>query len=307
MLKLSPMLRKTYRQTWIINFFSMLRLFMVKPYKGARLSMEWEGKILYTQAQGDGFFKFEWPTEISPTQGWHSISVHLEEEKYKAKKIEGKGQVYIPFDSTYAFVSDIDDTFLISHSSRLRRRLYVLFTKNARSRKPFDGVVNHYQLLASSAKQKGMNNPFFYVSSSEWNLFYFIKEFSRQNGLPEGVYLLSELKKLSEVLRTGQNKHATKFMRIVRVIEFYPHLKFILFGDDSQEDPNIYAALVNHFKEKIFAVYLRRVHKNKYVSVEKTVENIIAAGTHCCYFRHSSEAIAHSKSIGLIEEELSVH
>ncbi|MEP6927423.1 MAG: phosphatase domain-containing protein [Ginsengibacter sp.] len=300
-LKLSPMLRKTYRHNWVVNLFSMLRLFMVKPYKCAKLSMEWDGTLLHAQAQDDGFFKFEWSPAVPPKPGWHNISVNLEEEKYVAQKIHGTGEVNIPFHSTYAFVSDIDDTFLISHSSRLRKRLYVLFTKNARSRKPFAGVVNHYQLLAASAQKENISNPFFFVSSSEWNLFDFIKEFSRENGLPKGVYLLSELKRLKEVWKTGQNKHATKFFRIVRIIEAYPHLRFVLFGDDSQEDPNIYSSLVKHFPDKIYSVYIRRVHKTKYVTVQEAIDKIIGAGTHCCYFIHSSEAIDHSKSIGLID------
>ena len=273
---------------------------MVRPYKNAKLSMEWEGTLLLAQAQDNGFFKFEWTPLVSPKPGWHNVVIKLEEDKYHAQKIYGTGLINIPFDSTYIFVSDIDDTFLISHSSSLRRRLYVLLTKNARSRKPFAGVVNHYQLLAASAQKENVKNPFFYVSSSEWNLFNFIKEFSRENGLPEGVYLLNELKKFSEVWRTGQNKHATKFFRIVRIIEAYPQRRFILFGDDSQEDPNIYSALVDHFADKIFAVYIRRVHKNKYTGVQIVVDKMIAAGIHCCYFVHSAEAIEHSKSIGLI-------
>jgi len=296
------MMRKTYRQNWIINIFSMLRLFMVKPYTCAKISMEWEGALLHAQTADDGFFKFEWSPSTPPKPGWHNITVNLEEDKYRAQKINGEGQVYIPFHSTHAFVSDIDDTFLISHSSRLRKRLYVLLTKNARSRKPFAGVVNHYQLLAAQAQKDNVTNPFFYVSSSEWNLFDFITEFSRKNGLPKGVYLLSVLKKFREVWRTGQNKHGTKFMRIVRIIEAYPHLSFVLFGDDSQEDPNIYSALADHFTDKIFAVYLRRVHKNKYTGVQKVVDKMVAAGVHCCYFIHSEEAIAHSKNIGLISQ-----
>jgi len=231
-LRLSPMLRKTYRHNWIVNIFSMLRLFMVKPYQYAKLSMEWGGALIYSETQDDGFFKFEWTPAIPPKPGWYDITVRLEEEGYYDQKIQGTGHVNIPFDSTYAFISDIDDTFLISHSSRLRKRLYVLLTKNARSRKPFSGVVNHYRLLAASGQHEGISNPFFYVSSSEWNLFDFIKEFSKKNGLPQGVYLLSELKKFREVWRTGQNKHATKFFRIVRIVEAYPHLRFILFGDD---------------------------------------------------------------------------
>lgn len=299
-LKLSPYLRKTYRQNRIVNGFSMLRLFMVRPYKYAKISMEWEGTWLYTTAQDDGFFRFEIGRTKDFKAGWQNISVHLEEEKYSAQKISGKGVINIPYHSRYVFVSDIDDTFLISYSSRLRKRLYVLFSKNARSRQPFSDVVNHYKLLASHGQQEGASNPFFYVSSSEWNLFYYIKEFSKENGLPKGVYLLNALKRISEVLRTGQNKHTTKFFRIARLMEAYPERKFVLFGDDSQEDPNIYSSLVDHFGNRIFAVYVRKVNRNNYASVQKVIDKMITSGTHCCYFVHSAEAILHSKSIGLI-------
>jgi phosphatidate phosphatase APP1 len=299
-LKLSPLMRKTYRQVWIINIFSMLRLFMVKPYKNAKLSMEWEGQTKYCESQDNGFFRFEWAASQNIKGGWYNVTVKLEEAKYRRQKICGKGEVHVPFNSRFVFVSDIDDTFLISHSSNLRRRMYVLLTKNARSRKPFAGVVNHYKLLSSSGQADCEDSPFFYVSSSEWNLYDFIKEFSRENGLPKGVYLLNELKKFSEVWRTGQNKHGTKFFRIVRIVEAYPLRRFILFGDDSQEDPNIYSALVDYFKDKIFAVYIRKIHKHNYKTVQAVVDKMKTSGTHCCYFVHSAEAIEHSKSIGLI-------
>jgi phosphatidate phosphatase APP1 len=303
-LKMSPMLRKTYRHNWVVNLFSMLRLFMVKPYKKARLSMQWNGELLYAHSEDDGFFKFEFNNKTSLNLGWHDIVVHLEEEEYRPENIEGKGEVHIPFNSKYVFVSDIDDTFLISHSSNLRRRLYVLLTKNARSRKPFDGVVHHYQLLASSSQKDNADNPFFYVSSSEWNLYDFIAEFSREQNLPKGVYLLNELKKFKDVWRTGQNKHATKFMRIVRIMEAYPQRKFILFGDDSQEDPNIYLALANYFADRIFAIYIRRIQAANYTQVQGTIDTMTTSGIHCCYFVHSEEAILHSTNIGLIHQQL---
>ncbi len=278
----------------------MLRLFMVKPYKKARLSMEWEGVIFHTQSQDDGFYRFEFLASKDLKTGWHNILVKLEEEKYLSKKICGKGELFVPFKSSYVFVSDIDDTFLISHSSAIRKRMYVLLTKNARSRKPFEGVVNHYNLLSASGQAECENSPFFYVSSSEWNLYDYIVEFSRENHMPKGVYLLNELKRFSQVWKTGQNKHGTKFFRIVRIVEAYPDRKFILFGDDSQEDPNIYSALVDHFKDKIFAIYIRKVHKSNFKTVQPIIDKIISSGIHCCYFTHSAEAIAHSKSIGII-------
>jgi phosphatidate phosphatase APP1 len=283
-----------------VNFFSMLRLFMVKPYSNAKIFVEWQGMTVSCRAQHDGFFRFECDMPNSLIAGWHTIIVRLDEEKYQSKNIYGTGEVNIPFDSTYIFISDIDDTFLVSHSSTLRKRLYVLFTKNARSRKPFDDVVMHYDLLASSGQQAGKVNPFFYVSSSEWNLFDYIKEFSKEKKLPKGVYLLNELKLFSQILRTGQNKHATKFFRIARIFEAHPQQRFVLFGDDSQEDPNIYSSLADHFADRIFAVYIRRVNKIKYEEVKKAIDKMQASGIRCCYFQHSIEAIMHSREIGLI-------
>ena len=159
-LKISPMPRKTYRQNIIINFFSMLRLFMVVPFSNAKISIEWEGNIYETKASEDGFFNFEILVDQLPKEGWNPVLVRLQEEKYGLQNIQQYGSVYVPYASKHAFVSDIDDTFLISHSSFLRRRLVALFSKNARTRKVFEGVVNHYQLL-SSGNENNKGNPFF--------------------------------------------------------------------------------------------------------------------------------------------------
>src|SRR5688500_18022588 len=57
--KLSPLPRKKYRRNFITNFFSMLRLFMVRPYTGALVKLDWDGVIYETRSEDDGFFRFE--------------------------------------------------------------------------------------------------------------------------------------------------------------------------------------------------------------------------------------------------------
>jgi hypothetical protein len=57
---------------------------------------------------------------------------------------------------------------------------------------------------------------------------------------------------------------------------------------------------VDHFKDKIFAIYIRKVHKYNFKTVQAIIDKMLASGIHCCYFIHSAEAIAHSKSIGII-------
>lgn len=302
-LELSPLPRKHFRKNIFNNTYGLLRMFMVKPFVGAALQLQCEGIIYNAKTEDDGFFKFEWSPSEKLLPGWHPVKVRLMQGDAEIKPIEVTGEFFIPYAYQFAFISDIDDTFLISHSSNLRKRLYVLFTKNARSRKPFEGVVNHYQLLASTGASGNTFNLFFYVSSSEWNLYDYIVEFARKNKLPKGIYLLNQIKQFRQVFKTGQNNHKTKFMRISRIMEAYPKQKFILLGDDSQEDPNIYAAVVEHFPQNVHAIYLRHVVKKNKNKVEQTIQIIEKAGIQCCYFTHSSKAVIHSKQIALIPKD----
>jgi phosphatidate phosphatase APP1 len=298
--KRSPLPKSTYRRNFLSNTLSLVRLFMAKPYPGIKLQLQWEGELIEAETDTDGFFKLEWKPGKALVSGWHLINVTIASGVHKG--VSGEGKVMVPFPTQYAFVSDIDDTFLVSHSSKMGKRLYVLFTKNARTRKPFEGVVRHYRLLATSNAEAGVTNPFFYVSSSEWNLYEYIKEFCRNYELPEGVYLLSQLKQWHELLLSGQTKHNGKFMRIARLLKEFPHQHFILLGDDTQQDPFIYASLVDAFPGRILAVYLRHIRKSRKPSVEPLLERMKQANVEVCYFKHSDEAIMHSQRIGLIKE-----
>jgi phosphatidate phosphatase APP1 len=160
--------------------------------------------------------------------------------------------------------------------------------------------VHHYQLLSRAGATEQIPNPFFYVSSSEWNLYDYIREFCRKNEMPQGVLLLSQLKRFKDFWKTGQGKHVTKYVRIARIIESFPNQKYILLGDDSQQDPEIYASIVRDFPAKIFAVYLRKIKNINEPATTKFVEQMKLTGVFCCYFSHSAEAIEHSRTIGLI-------
>jgi len=302
-LHLAPIERKRFHNNFITNSLALLRLFMVKPMSGAKVELEWDGEI-YTSVTGkDGFFKFEWQPRTPLNPGLYKAEARLIHRSGKYISATAKSEISVPALSRYAFISDIDDTFLISHSSNLRKRLFVLLTENARSRKPFEGVVKHYRSLSLASSTPTKTNPFFYVSSSEWNLYDYIREFSTKNKLPNGIYLLNQLKQFSQVFKTGQNNHNGKFTRIVRVLEAFPGLKFILLGDDSQQDPYIYASIVSHFPEKIACVYIRAVNKVPKPEVQQKLKEIEATGTECCYFNHSRDAIQHSERIGLIGEK----
>jgi phosphatidate phosphatase APP1 len=294
-LRYGPGTSGKYRRSWIANTFSLLRLFMVKPMAHVPVVVEWMGEQHRTHTDNAGFFRVEWRPTSSAGPGWHPVTARLEHGK-----ASGMARLFWPHSGQCAVISDIDDTFLISHSSNLRKRLFVLLTENAISRMPFENVVDHYRALSIGTGNTAEPNPFFYVSSPEWNLYDYIKAFCKEHGIPEGILLLSPLKELGNVWRTGQGKHEAKAGRIERIMRAYPQHSYILLGDDTQQDPFIYAGIVERMPGRVRAVYLRRVRKSVSKEVQQQIDRMRAAGVECCYFTHSREAIEHSRAIGLI-------
>src|ERR1044072_3620323 len=235
---LSALPRKKYRNKLLVNLFSLIRLFIVKPVAGAYMQLRFENKIFKAVTDKDGFFRFEGSLVNELSFGWQEVFAEVLNVAGETLT-EGHGFIFVPYSTQYSFISDIDDTFLISHSSTILKRLRVLFTNNARTRKPFEGVVEHYTLLAQANTVMEKPNAFFYVSSSEWNLYDYIVEFTRVNKLPRGIFLLNNLKQLSQLFKTGKNNHSGKYDRIAQILYAFPHQQFVLLGDSSQQDPYI--------------------------------------------------------------------
>lgn len=299
-LTLSPSRREFFNEGFLHNSISLLKLFMTKPFNNATVYIEWQGKTYTKKTEVDGFFIFDIPA-ISPVEpGTHHVKVRLLSEDSNRIIDECETHITIPKTRQFTFISDIDDTFLISHSATIWKRMKVLLTKNAYSRKPFEGVVKHYQALQFAQTSPENPNPFFYVSSSEWNLYDFITDFINHNKLPDGVLLLNQLKTLSGILKTGKNNHGTKFARIVRILEAYPSQRFILLGDDSQRDAYIYNSITEHFPDLIHCVYIRCVEQSQDENILNELKAIESRNIPTCYFLNSAEAMEHSRNIGLI-------
>ncbi len=294
-----PNTSNSYTNGVLPNILRLLRLFFVSPVPGAKLRLNWNNEPVYTTAESDGFFKFEWQAKDGIKAGWHQVSVDCLDPA-GAVAANGKGHLFVPHITQYGFISDIDDTVLISHSSTFFKKLGVMFSLNPHTRKAFPQVAEHYDLLALAQTTAEVPNPFFYVSSSEWNLYNDLVDFFEYNHLPAGAFLLNQVKKWFQLFKTGTGKHEGKLLRIVRIMEAFPNQVFVLLGDNSQQDPSIYAAVVTKYPGRIFAVYIRNVYDKKVAATQEMLAAIEKKGVHTCFFTNSAEAIAHSGKTGLI-------
>lgn len=293
------LIRRRYTRNIFYNIIHLIRSFMVKPIAGVSVHLNWQKQVLTAVTATDGFFKFEWASNSEIPAGWHPVKVNLMDAG-GAVICTGEGSFFVPHSTQYAFISDIDDTVLVSHSATMRKRLRVLFTKNPRTRKAFADVVKHYQLLAYSHTSPTTPNPFFYVSSSEWNLYEDLKEFFRHNGLPEGVFLLNEIKRWYQLFKTGKTKHSGKLIRVARILQAFPKQQFVLLGDNSQGDPEIYAAVANKYPGNIAAIYIRNISMVNEERAREWLSSVTNKAIHTLLFEDNTEAIEHSRLVGLI-------
>lgn len=277
---------------------SIIHMFRIKPLKNVSVTLKFKDLEVTTKTLDDGYFRFTIPYTQKLEPGWHSYEVVC--KVYDFGIVECS-ELLKPFESKVGVISDIDDTFLVSHSGNFFMKLYVLLLKNINKRKVFEDVVPHYQSLSRAGQESAeASNSFFYVSSSEWNLYEFIDSFIRIHELPKGVMKLKKIKTgISDFLFTGRGSHDHKFEKIKDIIGFYPRLKYVLLGDDSQMDPYLYERIVKIFPQNIKAIYIRQTRHRKKKQVEEVLRNIESMDVATCYFKKSSKAIAHSEKIGI--------
>jgi len=280
------------------NARAVIKLFMMKTLGNINVQFTFRNTTVSTTSLKDGYFRFSIPYSEDLECGWHKFEVTASIE---GKSTSAEGEFVKPYPGEFGMISDIDDTFLVSHSNNIFKKLYVMLSRNVEKRKVFDGVVEHYrQLNKAGRNDKSESNAFFYVSSSEWNLFSLIDQFTRLNNFPKAVFKLQKIKLgWFDLLFSGGGNHEHKFHKIKHIMEFYPDLKFVLMGDDSQQDPYIFEQVAKIFPQNIFAVYVRQTKSKKKEKVEKVMNNISSLAE-TCYFNQSAEAMEHSKEIGLV-------
>lgn len=286
----------------IRHAFSIFHMFRIEPLINKEVQLLFKGVNVVTRTMEDGYFRFSIPFKEDLSSGWHTYQVIY---NVTGIGITDTQELLKPFPGKLGIISDIDDTFLISHSNTFFKKLYVMLSKNINKRKPFEDVVRHYKFLSRAGRTGNVGfNSFFYVSSSEWNLYSFIVEFTRLHELPKAVIKLKKIKtRLLDFLKSGRGDHDHKFVKIKDIINFYPNLQYVLLGDDSQQDPFIYERICKLFPLNIRAVYIRQTGRGVHKEVDEALQNMSEMGVAACYFKHSEKAIAHSRKIGLIHPE----
>ncbi len=238
----------------IRNFRQTIRRYRLKPLKFMEVKVQIDGITSQTiRTNEQGFFTSILKHEDT-NPGWFDYEL-----SWKRNEKVFKSQFFRPSENETGVISDIDDTVLVSHSTRTLRKLSLVLFRNAYSRKtiPF---IKHWEGHIHDLNKDIHPDGYFYVSNSEWNLYDFLQDFFEINKLPKGVFFLQNLKKgLRDLVSTGRVHSNHKFNNINFLFQFYPMKSFILIGDNGQKDMDIYEKISSLYPWRIKGIMIRKL------------------------------------------------
>jgi phosphatidate phosphatase APP1 len=169
-------------------------------------------------------------------------------------------------------ISDIDDTLVHSFIRDKLLKLRTLMFTTMEKRKAVTGM----QKLMNDFTAKGAIP--IYLSNSEQNLYPLIYRFLKHNHFPQGPLFLKQMRKLWDVVINVKipPKNTHKVTTLEEMVGMFPEKKFILMGDNTQQDVPIYLSAAEKFGRSIQYIIIRRVidNKSEEAIIDKARENL---------------------------------
>jgi phosphatidate phosphatase APP1 len=286
------------------NLFNTYKRIDSDPLGGARVHVSIGGVEREVVADNEGFFR-EWidlKLPLPDDAHWHEVGLRLRAPVREGEpEVRATAPIRVPAGATFGVISDLDDTVIQSRITSFLQAVRTVMLGNARTRLPFPGVAAFYQALERGG-DGARRNPIFYVSSSPWNIHDVIADFMDIQRIPMGPIHLRDWDVDLDAL-TSQRLKRHKEPIIKEILELYPSLPFILIGDDSQKDPEIYRSIIDQFPGRILAIYIRNVRAEpaRSASVQALAKEVLAAGSTLILADDTFAAAKHAAEQGWIE------
>ncbi|MCI1869170.1 App1 family protein [Bifidobacterium crudilactis] len=158
-----------------------------------------------------------------------------------------------PASTPLGVISDIDDTIMVTQVPSLWRAAYNMLLLNPKKRISVPGMSVLYNKIRDLYPQA----PFFYLSTSPWNVESSIRHFINYHGFPEGPLLLRDLDPRPKTFIPTGVQHKLEF--VDQLMADFPKMKFLLIGDDGQKDPTTYATVARRYPGRILAIGIRQL------------------------------------------------
>ncbi len=236
---------------------AMLAIYNSDEMAGVAVRLEGYGLRLDTVTDEEGYFTFA-PTVAQPlpdATAWEQVTIST------PGRIAQQAGIAVPVlapgaNLNWGIISDIDDTVVETGATNFLKNWRRVLIEQPGDRLAVPGAATLYKTIA--VDHRAPARPFFYVSSSPWNLYGFLTEFMELNAIPHGPMFLKDYG-VDDAQLFDSSHETHKLQAIETIMAAYPGLRFLLIGDNGQRDVTIYARVVQDFGPRVAGVFIRDV------------------------------------------------
>ena len=188
------------------------------------------------------------PCTVEP--GTHAVTFRVGERP----PVQAPVHVADPHART-GIVCDIDDTALVTGLRRPLSAAWRTLTRAFAQRAPVEGMAD--LLTAVHEEHGGDDGPVVYLSTGPWNFNEPLTRFLQRNGFPAGPLLQTDWGPSSEGFFRDGRAHKRRSLQRLRAD--FPEVRWLLVGDDGENDPAIYEEFAREHPQHVLAIALRQV------------------------------------------------
>jgi len=196
------------------------------------------------------------PARMAP--GWQTLTMSVE----GGDPVETRVFI-VASDVSFGIVCDVDDTVMVTALPRPLVAAWNSFVLDEHARQPVPGMA----VLLERLVRDHPGAPVIYLSTGAWNVAPTLIRFMRRHLFPPGALLLTDWGPTHD--RWFRSGRAHKSDNLRRLADEFPHVKWMLIGDDGQHDDDLYTAFTSEFPEHVTAVAIRQL---------STAEAVLAGG-----------------------------
>lgn len=222
------------------------RSFTSVPVGHAEVTVDVDGRSFTVRADQGGVVDAELSVQLAP--GWHTAVLRAGSSEPAEARIR-----VVSAETRIGIVSDVDDTVMVTALPRPFLAAWNTFVLNEHARTPTPGMA----VLLERLTNRHPEAPVIYLSTGAWNVAPTLTRFLSRNLYPAGPLLLTDWGPTRERwFRSGVEHKRTNLERLASE---FPHVRWILIGDDGQHDEQIYADFCRHHPENVAAVAIRQL------------------------------------------------
>ena len=222
------------------------RHFATLPAKGVPVVIQAGGRRHETRTDRSGFVDVVVDCDLEP--GWRTVRITCED----AAGVDEPVNIIDP-SADFGIISDIDDTVMVTALPRPLLAAWNTFVLDEHARMAVPGMAVMFERLTHAHP----GAPVFYLSTGAFNVAPALTRFLSRHLYPAGPLLLTDWGPTeSGWFRSGPEHKRVTLRRLARE---FPHLRWLLVGDDGQHDQEIYSEFAMEQPDRVVGVAIRHL------------------------------------------------